>query len=56
MEDISMAGTVAGEQQDVETGAKVQYPSLKSNSEYREYYIPYCKYQLMYKCREVATV
>jgi len=34
MEDITMAGIAAGERQDVDTGAKINYPSLKSNSEY----------------------
>jgi len=46
MEDITVAGIAAGERQDVDTGAKIIYPSLKSNSEYYEWLY----FHLMYKC------
>ena len=36
MEDISMAGAAVGQQQTVDTGGKITYPSLKSNSGYYE--------------------
>jgi len=41
MEDVRMAGTVAAECGVVDTGAKIIYPSLKSNSGYYET-VPYC--------------
>jgi len=55
MEDISMAGTAAGPQprDATDTGAKISYPSLKSNS---AYCAPCCKFQLFYQCRVLTAV
>ena len=60
MEDIRITVAAAAERADVDTAAKIIYPSLKSNSEYRNMLIDMLCTSVFSQdvktCRQVAAV